>query len=62
MTENDNSDFNVALAVARDILLWPANDLKRIKSSTMAEKKAFIHWMKQICEIEIGNKRKVAME
>ena len=47
MPNNDTpDDFEVALAVARDILEWPSSELDKIKRLDNTQKRAFVEYIK----------------
>ena len=44
--KNNTSDFEVAFAVARDILEWPPAELKKIALADEETQRAFVEWIK----------------
>ena len=41
------SDFEVAFAVARDILKWPQAELQKIALADEEKKRLFVEWIKE---------------
>ena len=54
--DDDPDDFDVAYAVARDILDWPVEALRDIQNANAATKRSFLHWIKMKIQQEFAHR------
>ena len=54
--DDDPNDFDVAYAVARDILDWPVGALRDIQNANAATKRSFVHWAKMKIQQEFAHR------